>query len=124
MQLAQDNPGFRYVLRGVGPGGVLVNQDTLARSFLLAPNHLVEAWRPTSPADLAPADLDPVLALSPAVFVLGTGPRLVFPAQAVLATLLTRGVGFEVMDSAAAARTFNVLATEGRAVVAGFLLPG
>lgn len=124
MQLAQDNPEFRYVLRGIAPGGVLVNQDTLSRSFLVSPHRLVEGWRPTSPASLAAEDLEAVIALSPAVFVLGTGPRLVFPAQAVLAALLTRGIGFEVMDSGAAARTFNVLATEGRAVVAGFLLPG
>ena len=41
-----------------------------------------------------------------------------------MAALLTRGIGLEVMDNAAAARTFNVLANEGRRVVAGFLLPG
>lgn len=124
MQLAQENPGFRYVLRGVGPGGVLVNQSTLDASFLVAPDRLVEGWRPRSAAGLQPEDLEPVLALAPAVFILGTGARGVFPSQAVLAAMLVRGVGIEVMDSAAAARTFNVLATEGRAVVAGFLLPG
>lgn len=124
MQLAQDNPGFRYVLRGVGAGGILVNQATLSESFLVSPDQLVEGWRPRDAAGLQPQDLEPVLALSPAVFILGTGARGVFPAQAVLAAMLTRGVGIEVMDSAAAARTFNVLATEGRAVVAGFLVPG
>ena len=54
MQLAQDNPEFRYVLRGIAPGGVLVNQDTVARSFLLSPHRLVEGWRPTSPSALVP----------------------------------------------------------------------
>jgi len=43
-------------------------------------------------------------------------------APAVMAACLTRGIGIEVMDNAAAARTFNVLATEARKVVAGFLL--
>lgn len=124
MQLAQDNPGFRYVLRGVAAGGILVNQATLSASFLVSPEHLVEGWRPRDATGLQPQDLEPVLALAPSVFILGTGARGVFPAQAVLAAMLTRGVGIEVMDSAAAARTFNVLATEGRAVVAGFLLPG
>ena len=65
-----------------------------------------------------------MLALQPALVLLGTGTRLRFPSAAVMATLLTRGIGIEVMDSAAAARTFNVLATEGRRVVAAFLLPG
>jgi uncharacterized protein len=56
--------------------------------------------------------------------LLGTGPRQRFPSAAVMAAMLTRGVGMEVMDNAAAARTFNVLATEGRTVVGAFLLPG
>ncbi|HLU12522.1 MAG TPA: Mth938-like domain-containing protein [Arenimonas sp.] len=124
MQLSQENPEFRYVLRGVSPGGVLVNEAVIASSFLVTPEQLVRDWRPRDAASLEPADLEPVLALSPALMVLGTGPRQVFPSQAVLAALLTRGIGIEVMDSAAAARTFNVLATEGRAVVAGFLVPG
>lgn len=124
MQLSQENPEFRYVLRGVSPGGVLVNEAVIASSFLVTPEQLVRDWRPRDAANLEPADLEPVLALSPALMVLGTGPRQVFPSQAVLAALLTRGIGIEVMDSAAAARTFNVLATEGRAVVAGFLVPG
>lgn len=124
MQLSQENPDFLYVLRGVSDAGVLVNQETVGTSFLLTPHQLVQGWRPTSAADLQPADMDAVLALQPALVLLGTGPRQRFPAAAAMAALLTRGIGIEVMDSAAAARTFNVLATEGRRVVAAFLLPG
>ena len=124
MQLAQENPDFTYVLRGISDAGVLVNQDTITRSFLLTPNVIVQDWRPTSAADLLPEDLLALLELEPALVLLGTGPRQKFPSAAAMAALLTRGIGIEVMDSGAAARTFNVLATEGRAVVAGFLLPG
>lgn len=124
MQLSQENPDFGYVLRGTSAAGVLVNQETLARSFLLAPNELVPDWRPVSAEDLRPEDMAPLLAMTPALVLLGTGPRQRFPAPAVMAELLTRGIGIEVMDNAAAARTFNVLATEGRRVVAAFLLPG
>jgi uncharacterized protein len=124
MQLSQENPGFTYVLRGATAAGVLVNQRTLDTSFVLTPDRLAEGWRPHSVDDLQPADMDAVLAFEPAVVLLGTGPRLRFPAPAVMAALLTRGIGLEAMDNAAAARTFNVLATEGRRVVAAFLLPG
>jgi uncharacterized protein len=55
--------------------------------------------------------------------LLGTGARLARPPVAALAPLLTRGIGCEVMDNAAAARTFNLLAGEGRKVVAAFVLP-
>lgn len=124
MQLAQENPDFIYVLRGIVDAGVLVNQETIGRSFLLTPNVIVQEWRPTSAADLLPEDMLALLALEPALVLLGTGKRQKFPSAAAMAALLTRGIGIEVMDSGAAARTFNVLATEGRKVVAAFLLPG
>ena len=54
--------------------------------------------------------------------MLGTGAAQVFPPAAVMAACLSRGIGIEVMTNAAAARTFNVLAGEGRRVVAGFIL--
>ncbi len=122
MQLTLENPDFRYSLRGADGRSALVNDQRLETSFILAPNHLVENWRPRTIADLTPDDLSGVLDLQPAVVLLGSGASLVFPATAVMAACLTRGVGMEVMDNAAAARTFNVLATEGRRVVAAFLL--
>ena len=63
-----------------------------------------------------------MLALAPELLVLGTGQRQVFPPAAVMAACLTRGIGIEVMDNAAAARTYNVLAGEGRRVVVALLL--
>ena len=124
MQLTLENPDFRYSLRGAGGDFALVNEQRLDASFILAPNQLVTGWRPGAIGDLAVDDLDAVLALEPSVVLLGSGARLVFPAPAVMAACLTRGIGLEVMDNAAAARTFNVLATEGRRVVAAFLIAG
>ena len=124
MQLTLENPDYRYQLRGVTAAGVLVNETRLSSSFILSPMQLVEGWRPASVAELAPEDMEPLLALGPSVVLLGSGSTLRFPAAAVMAACLTRGIGIEVMDNAAVARTFNVLATESRNVVAGFLLPG
>jgi len=122
MQLTQETPDYRYLLRGADGAMARVNERELHTSFLLAPDRLVEDWRPRAIEDLQVADMDPLLDLEPAVVLIGSGAKLRFPAQAVLAVLLTRGIGVEVMDNAAAARTFNLLAGEGRRVVAGFLL--
>ena len=73
---------------------------------------------------MRPADLDPLLALAPEIVLLGSGETQAFPPAEVMATCLQRGIGLEAMTNAAAARTFNVLASEGRRVVAGFVLPG
>ena len=122
MQLTLENPDFRYSLRGVNAEGIQVNERRLAHSFILTPNQLIEDWSPRQISELTATDMEAILALAPSVVLLGTGMRLLFPSQSVLAACLTRGIGIEVMDNAAAARTFNVLATEGRKVVASFLL--
>jgi uncharacterized protein len=122
MQLQQDIGDVRYVLRGISEDGVLVNDQTLSRSFILAPQELIEEWRVQSAESFAPNDLNPIFALNPSVILIGTGVTQIFPAPAVMAAALTRGIGIEIMNNAAAARTFNVLAAEGRKVVAGFVV--
>ena len=123
MQISLENPDYRYICRGVSASGVLVNAREISNSFLLGPNVLVEDWPLT---DLLKPDTtawEAVLELKPALFILGTGQNQVFPEPRHLAYFLQRGIGFEVMNNAAAARTFNILAQEGRNVVAGFILP-
>jgi uncharacterized protein len=123
VQLSLNRPGEYLFVRKVGATAVTVVDRDLDRSFILAPDRAVENWDVRDVAALDEAAIAPILALNPAVVILGSGPRIVFPSQAVLAAFLQRGVGIEVMDNAAAARTFNVLAGEGRRVVAAFVLP-
>ena len=122
MQLNLEQPDHEFLLRGADGTAAVVNDRRLATSFLLAPDRLVEDWPVTDVRALAPADLEPLLALEPEVILLGTGERQVFPGAAVMAAAMARGIGIEVMGNAAAARTFNVLASEGRRVVAAFIL--
>lgn len=124
MQLHQDPTTAAFVVRRVEPAAITVNDRRLDASFLVHPAGIVDDWSATSVVALEPGQLDPVLDLGPEVLLLGTGVRQVFPSRAVMAACLTRGIGIEVMDNAAAARTYNVLAAEGRRVVAAFLLPG
>jgi uncharacterized protein len=122
MPFIREPAEYSYSLRFVRSDAIGVNDRSLANSFYLSPDALVEDWRPRSIAELQPDDLSGPLALEPEVILLGTGDRQQFPPAAVLAVCLTRGVGIEVMDNAAAARTFTVLANEGRRVVAAFLI--
>jgi len=113
-----------FVMRAVTPGGIVVGERTLAASFLLMPDALHTDWPPASVDDLDEAAIDRILALAPEVVILGTGRRQRFPAPRVRAAFLTRRIGLEPMDNAAAARTYHVLASEGRRVLAAMLLPG
>jgi uncharacterized protein len=123
MQLILERPDYEFFLRRADGRSALVNERTLDRSFIIAPNTLIEDWPVRDALRMLAADLDPVLALAPELVVLGTGAVQVFPPAEVMAACLTRGIGIEIMDNAAAARTFNVLAGEARRLVAGFVIP-
>ena len=122
MQLNLESPDHRYVLRSVDGRSALVNDRRLASSFAVSTETLIENWPVTDAGALTPEQLQPLLALGPDVIVIGSGDRQVFAPAATQAACLQAGVGFEVMANAAAARTFVVLAGEGRRVVAGFVL--
>lgn len=122
MHISLENPEYRYICRGSSAHGVLVNNQELQSSFILAPNQLIENWTLKSMSDLSLDHWQPVLALKPNLFILGTGAIQIFPEPKHLAFFLQQGIGFEVMNNSAAARTFNILAHEGRNVVAGFLV--
>jgi len=121
MQLNLERPDYRYYLRGADGTGALVNDRRLERSFVISPEALVEDWPVVDAIAMAATDLDVLLESRPELVVLGTGATQVFPPAAILAACLQRGVGIEVMTNAAAARTYSVLAGEGRRVVAGFV---
>lgn len=124
MLLHLEQPDFEYFMRGADGASAKVNDRALRHSFILAPNRLVEDWPIRDVRTMTPADLEPLLALEPELVLLGSGATQAFPPPAAMAACLSRGIGLETMTNAAAARTFNVLASEGRRVVAGFVLGG
>jgi uncharacterized protein len=121
--LSLDRPEGYLFVRRVGPRDIMLIDRALNRSFLLAPDRAIENWPVDSAGMLDASHVAAILALQPELVILGTGERQVFPAAAFMAGFLREGVGIEVMDNAAAARTYNLLAGEGRRVVAGFMLP-
>jgi uncharacterized protein len=123
MDISLDNPGGYLFVRRVGTRSITLIDRELTRSFLLAPNQAVENWPPSDASGLDASHVDALLALQPELVILGTGERQVFPAAAFMAGFLRKGIGIEAMDNAAAARTYNLLAGEGRRVIAGFILP-
>lgn len=124
MELTLDPFGAHQTVRWCRADAIAVGGHELQTSFLLTPTSLIADWPPAALPELRDEHLDQVLALDPEVVLLGTGERHRFPPPAVMARFLSRGIGFEAMDNAAAARTFNLLAGESRRVVAAFLLPG
>ncbi|UGB39430.1 Mth938-like domain-containing protein [Frateuria soli] len=123
MDLSLERPEGYLFIRRVGERSITVVDRELTASFLLAPDRVVEAWPVDDVAALDGDAGEAVRALEPEVVLLGTGSRQRFPSAAFMAGFLRLGIGIEVMDNAAAARTYDLLAGEGRRVVAAFILP-
>jgi uncharacterized protein len=122
MKLTDDRIPGANLVRAYAPGEVRVGDVVLRRSCIIKADQLVSDWRPQTMSELTVEDLDPVLALEPDIVVLGSGSRQQFPDPQLMAAILSRGIGCEVMDTGAACRTYNVLASEDRRVVAALLL--
>jgi uncharacterized protein len=123
MDLSLDRPEGYLFVRRVGARSITLIDRELDKSFLLAPDRAIENWPVEAASALDASHVETLLALQPELVILGTGERQIFPAAVFMAGFLRKGVGIEVMDNAAAARTYNLLAGEGRRVVAGFILP-
>jgi len=124
MQLVRELPDQYLSVRRVEADSVTVGDRAITESFLLMRDRLVEHWPVAAIAELVPEAIATIVTLAPDVVILGTGERQSFPAPKLMAEFLTRGIGIEVMDNRAAARTYNVLVSEGRNVVVAFMLPG
>lgn len=124
MQLIHDRAEGYFFIRAIRDEAVVIIDRELRASFLIAPDRIVEAWPIARVDDLDAAAVQVILDQHPEVAILGTGRRQQFPNKALLLPLLRQGIGVEVMDNSAAGRTYNLLAAEGRKVVAAFILPG
>ena len=124
MKLQPDQNQAAYHISGHGPGFVEVNAQRYAHGLCVSPDTAPEAWGVKGFDALTEADFAPIAERAPAVVLIGTGARQRFPAPALLRPLMARGVGFEVMTTGAACRTYNILVGEGRAALALLLVDG
>ena len=92
------------------------------KSVSLRTNGTIKGWPPQNVAEFNPEHFSGFVEDQPEIVLLGTGQHLHFPPQDCLAFLQQQNVGYEVMDTAAACRTFNVLAAEGRDVILAMLM--
>ncbi len=105
-------------IQRVTPSSITVNGKPYAQSLALTPEAVISDWQAKPVAELADSDFAALLETAPEIMLLGTGPDNVFPPRELIFAFARRGIGLECMDTAAAARTFNVLANEGRQVAA------
>jgi uncharacterized protein len=122
MKLQSDQVGSSNRITGYGLGYVAVNEVRIARSVVVTPDRLLEDWAPDDFSRISPACCRLLDELEIEVALLGTGASQQFPRDDLVGRFASRGIGLEIMDTAAACRTYNILMAEGRSVAA-MLLP-
>ncbi len=108
----------QLVIRSVSETGIRVNDTEYSESIVLTPDDALNMWDEKPIDDLTEADFDSVISSKPEIVLLGTGASNVFPPRQLTFAFARKGIGLEVMDTRAAARTYNVLANEGRRIAA------
>ena len=117
--MARDAPS----IDAYGDGGFRLSGVRHEGSVLILSDK-AQAWPVTRLAELSVASLEPVFQAGPReveFVLLGAGLVNALPPKAVREALLAAGIGLEFMDTAAAARMYNVLTAEGRRLAAALI---
>jgi len=114
-------PENQFFIRSVSENGIRVHENLFNKPFIISGQRIVPEWDVASVSDINVENLQGIFDMEPEVILIGTGNTQVFLPPAIQVHFLRRNVGFEVMTTDAACRTFNVLVAEGRQVVAALL---
>ena len=122
MKFAEDHNSARYRITAYEKNSIGVNGRFFNHSMILSPMEMIQDWEPSSYAELKAEHLDPLYNLKPDVLILATGANQVFPNKDILKRLAEEQVGYEIMSTQSACRTFNIIMSEGRNVVVAFFM--
>ncbi|MBX3663689.1 MAG: Mth938-like domain-containing protein [Burkholderiales bacterium] len=112
-----------HTFTAYGSGYLSVNGTRYEHSLLVFTDQPPRAWPVGDFSSLSAGDAAHLLENRPEIIIFGTGPGHLLPGPELLSALAGAGTGFEIMSTAAACRTFNILAGEGRRVIAAMWLP-
>jgi len=114
-------PRDHLFIRSISDDGIRVNDNYYNKPFILASQQIVAHWDIETIGDISEKTLQLIFDMQPEVVLIGCGKTQSFLPPATQAAFFRRTIGFEVMVTDAACRTFNVLVAEGRNVVAAII---
>lgn len=119
MKFTRDDIAANYV-RGISEQGFKFGNEWLNGTIAITEEQIVTEWTDKPFENLTVDDFDVLLDANPEIVIIGTGNASELTPRELMFGFARRGTGLEVMDSRAAARTYNVLLGEGRRVAAVF----
>ena len=122
MKLQSDPHSGANTITGYGDGYVEINQTPYAHAVLLSSDGAISEWPVQSFEGLEASHFTQMVDLNPELILIGTGSKQRFPKPELLKSLILAKIGFEIMDSQAACRTYNILVGEGRQVLLALIV--
>ena len=84
----------------------------------------ISSWPVKKFSDITAKHIADLIVLRPELIIIGSGNKARFLPDQCSFLALSNNIGIETMDSGAACRSYNLLQSDGRRIVAGLLLPG
>jgi len=122
VKLQSDPHSGANTITGYGDGYIEINKIPYSHAVLLSSDGEILEWAVKSFEELSSSDFTQMASLKPELIIIGTGKRQRFPKPELLKTLIEAKLGFEIMDSQAACRTYNILVGEGRQVLLALIV--
>lgn len=122
MKFSEDYSLGTNVIRAYTDTDIQINNKTYNKSLIVSNTLLIDNWGVEHIEQLSLEHWQEIVNYQPEVILIGTGPSLIFPRPASYSPAIDLGIGVEFMDSAAACRTYNILVSEDRFVIAGIIL--
>jgi uncharacterized protein len=121
MKFALDPLEHDYTIKAYEPGWIQINKEKYYQSLLLMPDRLMPDWSVTEADQITKEHLLELAQFEPQVLLLGTGEQQKFIHPQIFTPLMELGIGYEVMATGAACRTYNILLSEDRRVLAALI---
>jgi uncharacterized protein len=118
MKFSEEHNDNQFTITGYDDQNIRINNKSFKQGFILTPSHFTPDWQPQVFSDLQAQHLNAIFALQPEFILLGTGIKQLFPEKEVYLSLVNSSIGFEIMNTQAACRTFNILMADDRNVAA------
>ena len=122
MKLHLDNAEGIHLVNAYDGDGIVISQERYRTSLILSPQRLTAPWLLRDVSAIEQHHCAEIADHQGEVILLGTGRDHVVTDPVWMAWFGQRGMGLEVMDTRAACRTYNILASEGRRVVAALII--
>lgn len=123
MKIELDNTvAYPYRVNSYKQGSILIGTQRFTSSFIVTPSMIIDHWSPQTFTDIALHHFDQILDMKPELILLGTGHKQHFPDINLFLNSNKLNIGFEVMDTGAACRSYNILLQEGRNIAAALLM--